>query len=60
MNPFEVDKLKSRLADLEKETLKQGYIDALMIIGKNLNLYGVLNEYVQRQNEQSRRMGFDM
>ena len=25
MNPFEVDKLKSRLADLEKETLKQGF-----------------------------------
>ena len=25
MNPFEVDKLKSRLADLEKETLKQDF-----------------------------------
>ena len=25
MNPFEVDKLKSRLADLEKETLKQEF-----------------------------------
>jgi len=50
--------IKRNMDEMDK-TLKQGYIDALMIIGKNLNLYGVLNEYVQRQNEQSRRMGFD-
>ena len=47
--------IKRNMDEMDK-TLKQGYINALMIIGKNLNLYGVLNEYVQRQNEQSSSM----
>lgn len=45
--------------DTMDEVLKQGYIDALMLIGNQLNVYGVLDEYAKRQNEQSRRMGFD-